>query len=98
MNTDEHGWSKQYIGPYPCLSVFIRGENQFFQSAIADSKSDGVPKGRASRDLSMRLHRPASTLPGPHSATRVAPRSTSACTQLVHCTGRYSWRTSASRI
>ena len=46
----------------------------------------------------MRLPRPARTLPGPHSAMRVTPRSASACTQPVHCTGRYNWRTSASRI
>lgn len=46
----------------------------------------------------MRLTRPVSTLPGPHSAMRVAPPAASACTQSVQRTGRYSWRTSASAI
>src|SRR5690606_36365 len=58
------------------------------QSARAASKSAAAPMARASSDLSMRLTRPARTLPGPHSAMRVAPREASACTQPVQRTGR----------
>ncbi|HVH34621.1 MAG TPA: hypothetical protein VM847_10990, partial [Tahibacter sp.] len=47
----------------------------------------GVPSTRASRLLSMRLIRPASTLPGPHSSATVAPPATSACTHSVQRTG-----------
>ena len=53
---------------------------------------------RASIALSMRLISPLSTLPGPHSAMRVAPPAASACTHSVQRTGRYSWRCSAPRI
>ncbi len=52
-------------------------------SISAASNSAGVPSARASSDLSMRLTRPASTLPGPHSAMRVdAARG-----QRLHATG-----------
>ena len=60
----------------------------WLHSVSAESISAGVPIARASSDLSMRLTRPVSTLPGPHSAMRVAPRAVSACTQPVHRTGR----------
>src|SRR5207342_1908446 len=67
-------------------------------SLCAASNSDGVPSARASSERSMRLASPDNTLPGPHSAMRVTPRAASACTQSVHWTGRYNWRTSASRM
>ena len=58
------------------------------QSPSAASKSAGVPSERASRVLSMRLARPESTLPGPHSATRATPRVARASTHWVQRTGR----------
>ena len=54
----------------------------------AASRSAGVAVDLPSIDLSMRLARPVSTLPGPHSTSVVAPMPASACTQRVHCTGR----------
>src|SRR6185437_7731589 len=67
-------------------------------SASAVRNSAGVPSARASMDLSMRLHKPAKTLPGPHSKIFVAPFFTSDCTVSVHSTGMYNWRSSAARM
>ncbi|CAM5278543.1 hypothetical protein RLIN73S_01122 [Rhodanobacter lindaniclasticus] len=62
----------------------------YTHSVRAASSSAGVPMARASMLLSMRLIRPDNTLPGPHSATRVAPPAASACTHSVQRTGRYN--------
>ena len=44
----------------------------------------------------MRFTNPASTLPGPHSTMRVAPRALSQATHSTQRTGECSWATSAS--
>ena len=59
-----------------------------FHSSNADWKSPGVASDLDSSDLSMRLIRPVNTLPGPHSAKRVAPFAANARVQSVQRTGR----------
>ncbi|CFU12551.1 Uncharacterised protein [Bordetella pertussis] len=50
------------------------------------------------RSASMRLVRPVSTLPGPHSITWVTPSSFIARSVSTQRTGCHAWRTSASRM
>ena len=69
---------------------FTVGESCFERGAIRGG--DALQLG------SMRLTRPASTLPGPHSTTCVTPCAAIACMISTQRTGEAAWRTSASLI
>src|SRR6185437_14875548 len=86
INRQPFRWNRGLFARHACTS------------ANAARSSVGVPSARASMDLSMRLHSPESTLPGPHSKIFVAPFFTSDCTVSVHNTGMYNWRSSAARM
>ncbi len=75
-------------------------QNSWFSSFIARAAdiAAGSLSAEAVRVSTIRLVRPVRTLPRPTSYRCDTPSAAINSTVLVHCTGLYSWRTSASRM